>query len=202
VTGTIIELNGQRRLGSIRANDGSMFTFYDAGVPGGQFDFLKIGQSVNFEVVSGVQPHNATGIRSVPASTHTPAAAILQNPPAVPKIPGHAEVLKQLLYSGFDQPKNIRHYKFSVTAQGKAVKHFTVSVDMALFLKYHIGIQEAPALCLQKLSRTDLQAPQVEHELTDEDLASYVSDRAAAAARNLERRKWPKPRRPVPAPSV
>jgi hypothetical protein len=109
--------------------------------------------------------------------------------------------LPQFLYSGFEQPANIRHYRFSAVARGRPTRLLTVSVDLALFLKHHVGIQEAPALCLRKLSRIDLEAAQAGHELTDGDLAAYVADRTALAARKRERRRWPKPVKPAVPPN-
>jgi hypothetical protein len=95
---------------------------------------------------------------------------------------------------GFDQTPKRRVYKFDREAHGEPAARFVVSVDMELFLKYHVNIQEGPSLCAQKLT-ADLQAHlDGDHELTNGDLLQYVADRAAALARKAESRK-PGPRR-------
>jgi len=95
----------------------------------------------------------------------------------------------QLRYMGFDQAKNIREYKFDGVAADETTKHFVVSADLALFFRYHVGLQEGPVLCLKKLS-ADLEAlQQVPHELTSLDLAAYVSAQAAAEAERKTKRK-------------
>ena len=76
---------------------------------------------------------------------------------------------------GFNQAKNIREYKFDGVAENETTTHFVVSADLALFVRYHVGLQEGPALCLKKLS-ADLEAlQQLPHELTGGDLAAYAS---------------------------
>src|SRR5712671_4114624 len=95
----------------------------------------------------------------------------------------------QLRYIGFDQAKNIREYKFEGVAAGETAKHFVVSADLALFVKYRVGLQEGPALCLKKLS-ADLETLQpFPHELTNGDLAAQASAQAAAAERKTSLRK-------------
>jgi hypothetical protein len=82
---------------------------------------------------------------------------------------------------GFDQAKNIQEYKFDGVAAGETARHFAVEVDLALFVSYHVGLQEGPALCLKKLS-ADLEALQsLRHELTSGDLTAYASARSTAA---------------------
>ena len=58
----------------------------------------------------------------------------------------------QLQYMGFDQANDIREYKFNRVAADETATHFVVSADLALFVKYRLGLQEGPALCLKKLS--------------------------------------------------
>jgi len=195
VTGTITALNTQRRSGSIRSGDGSVFTFYGAGVIAGLFDFLRIGQQVHFETGHGFRTQNAVRIQSRPGAPSS--AGSLGGDKSLPRpgTSGRREASPQFLYSGFDQPQNVRHYRFSSVMRGEPAKTFTVSVDLALFLKHHVGIQEAPALCLKKLGRADPEAARVQQELTDGDLAAYASDRAVAAARKRQRRRWPKSRK-------
>jgi hypothetical protein len=103
----------------------------------------------------------------------------------------------ELRYMGFDQSRNLRVYKFGSSAPNTPASRFVVSVDLSLFLKHHIHIQEGPTLCAQKLT-ADLEAQhEGDHELTNEDLVAYVADRAAAEARKAEsRRRGPRRRKP------
>ena len=110
--------------------------------------------------------------------------------------------MMEFRYMGFDQTQNKRVYKFDRTAHGEATARFVVSVDMALFLEFHVNIQEGPTLCAQKL-KADLQSQQEggEHELTTGDLVAYVAGRAAAAALKAESRR-PGPRRKKQEPGT
>jgi hypothetical protein len=76
----------------------------------------------------------------------------------------------QLRYIGFDQAKNVREYRFESVAEGET-QHFLVSVDLALFVKHNVGLQEGPALCLKRLSADLDTLQQLPHELTSDDLA-------------------------------
>jgi hypothetical protein len=118
---------------------------------------------------------------------------------------GQGETKVELRYMGFDQALNKRVYKFDCTGAGKTTTRFVVSVDMVLFLKHHVGIQEGPALCARKLN-ADFEAEhavepelpsEVAHELTNDDLLAYVAVRTAAEVRRAEaRRPGPNRRKP------
>ena len=95
----------------------------------------------------------------------------------------------QLRYIGFDQAKNIREYKFEGVAAGETAKHFVVSADLAMFVKYRVGLQEGPALCLKRLSADLETLQQLPHELTSGDLLAHISAQAAAAERKNSSRK-------------
>ena len=101
----------------------------------------------------------------------------------------------QLRYMGFDQAYNIREFKFDRVVEGESTKHFVVSADLVLFLKHHIGIQEGPSLCLQKLSTDVERLQQLHHELTNDDLLAYVSARASGKRRKSGPRRWRGPRK-------
>jgi len=57
-----------------------------------------------------------------------------------------------LRYLGFDQQGNTRAYRFDCIAKGQPTKHLTITADIRLFSVHHIGIQEGPTLCAQKLT--------------------------------------------------
>ena len=97
----------------------------------------------------------------------------------------------ELRYMGFDQVRNIREYKFDGVAENGTTIHFVVNADLALFVMYHVGLQEGPALCLKKLC-ADLEAlQQLPHELTSGDLAAYASAKAAAVQRQTSSKRRP-----------
>ena len=95
----------------------------------------------------------------------------------------------QLRYMGFDQTKAVRTYRFdSIVDRAPAVRYI-VAVDLTLFLKHHVGIQEGPSLCARKLAADLETIQQREHTLTSEDLLAYVSARTEAEARKAAARK-------------
>jgi len=106
----------------------------------------------------------------------------------------------ELRYLGFDQKRTSRVYSFECMMEGKAPARFAVSVEMALFLEYHVGIQEGPALCARKLNAgLELADASIDRELTSEDLQAYTGERAAAEARKAEsRRPFTNRRKPEP----
>jgi len=74
-------------------------------------------------------------------------------------------------------------YRFdSIVDRAPAVRYI-VAVDLTLFLKHHVGIQEGPSLCARKLASDLESVEQREHTLTSEDLLAYVTARSEAEAR-------------------
>jgi hypothetical protein len=95
----------------------------------------------------------------------------------------------QLRYMGFEQANAVRVYRFDRIEERVPTVRYTVTADLTLFLKHHIGIQEGPALCARKLT-SDLEGVvQCEHILTNDDLLSYVTARADADARKAAARR-------------
>ena len=104
----------------------------------------------------------------------------------------------QLRYMGFEQAKAVRVYRFDRIEERVPTVRYTVTVDLTLFLKHHIGIQEGPSLCARKLT-SDLEGlAACEHILTNDDLLAYVTARADADARKAAARR-PGVRRRAPA---
>jgi hypothetical protein len=169
VTGIIVGLAASTRTGTIRSEDGSRLPFSAAGVLG-DFETLAVGLLVNFDL-DRARPHH-TAVRVF----HEPSGA--SEPGRKP------EVSTDLRYAGFSQADNIRSYRFDAVVHGRPVQQFAVTVDLALMLKHHVAVQEAPALCLRKLA-ADLKAcpDSGRHELADVDLLAYASSRAAALER-------------------
>ena len=94
----------------------------------------------------------------------------------------------QLRYMGFEQAEMLRVYRFDRVEERAPTVRYTVTADLKLFLKYRIGIQEGPSLCVRKLT-SDLEAADpCEHVLTNDDLLAYSTARAAADARKAATR--------------
>jgi hypothetical protein len=169
VTGTILGLDASTRTGTIRVEDGSRLTFSAAAVLG-DFDALAGGDQVSFEF-DRARPH------------HGPVTVLRE--PTQASSPGKkAQALQDLRYSGFSHEANVRSYRFDTAGRGDPVRRFVITVDFALMLKHHIGLQEAPALCLRKLTADLEDFPDSEqHHLDEDDLNAFASSRAAARER-------------------
>lgn len=172
-----------------RSRDGSRLAFSAAGVLG-DFDTLAVGHLVSFDPDRAQPHHTAVRVFREPFGAHGPGKKLDASP--------------DLRYAGgFNQAEGIHSCCFDAVASGHPVQHFIVTVDLALLLKHHIGVQEAPALCLRKLA-TDLKAlPDTGcHELDDDDLLAYASSRAAAIERKRPKHSFAVRRGlPPPGPS-
>ena len=67
-TGTIKKLVRERGFGFIQAQDGVELFFHRSAFPGGEFDALTEGQSVEFDVEKGDKGPRAAHMRVSPAS--------------------------------------------------------------------------------------------------------------------------------------
>lgn len=101
----------------------------------------------------------------------------------------------QFRYMGFEQVGGAREYKFDGTAGNQKPQRFTVSADLGLFRRHGVGIQEGPALCLQRLEADLALSRQSGHVLTEVDLAGYAAARTAAQERRARNRHFPKARK-------
>lgn len=108
----------------------------------------------------------------------------------------------QLRYAGFDQVAGIRHYKFESAPVIGAARVFRIQVEVALFLKHRIGMQEGPSLCLKKLAEVTDLSENSEQLLTEADLLVYSSARTALAEQKAAARKSYRPPFRPSAPPV
>jgi hypothetical protein len=104
-------------------------------------------------------------------------------------------------YLGFEQHQNARDYQYDVLVKGEPVRRFIVTADLALFLAHHVGIQEGPSLCAQKLANDLEQSQEGTHKLTEDDLRAHTAARATAEARKAEARKTGPRRSTTAAPA-
>jgi len=118
--------------------------------------------------------------------------------PSRARLPGPKGDAMEVRYLGFERQQSARSYQFDVVEKGQRAKRVFVTTDLSLFHTHGVGIQEGPALSASKLV-ADLERDFAgAHELTAEDLLSYVNARFLAEARRAEMRRAPR-RRPSPA---
>ncbi|MCC7174348.1 MAG: hypothetical protein IT159_04055 [Bryobacterales bacterium] len=186
MTGTIVCLARESRTGTIQSSDGTRLAFSAAGVLG-EFDALAVGHPVSFDVERRQPVHTAVRVFREPLGEGAPGKP-------------HG-AFPDLRYTGFHQAAGVRSYRFDAAGSGRQAQHYVVKVDMALLAKHGVSIQDAPALCLQKLA-ADLKAVRgpLGHELDGDDLAAHVALRAEKAERrrlkhsSASRRGAPPPR--------
>jgi hypothetical protein len=93
----------------------------------------------------------------------------------------------EYVLAGFRQFDNVRRYYFD--ARGENLKRgaqVIVSADLNLIRRYNIPLQELPLLCRHLLEEHE----QVEAiTLTERDMVRYDTERTAAKAAMLEKRK-------------
>jgi hypothetical protein len=185
VTGKISALAATSRTGTIRRQDGVLFPF-SADVVLGDYNALAVGDQVSFD---DGRLHRA--VERVFREPAQPEGGV-RKPDAPP----------DLRYAGFEQAGGARRYRFDLQVEGRWVQH-AVTVDPALLLKNHVAVQEVPALCLHKLASDLKDSPGIaRHQLSDEDLAAFISSRAAALPRKKPKGPFNGRRgSPPPAPS-
>jgi hypothetical protein len=113
----------------------------------------------------------------------------------------------QLVYMGFTQEAGVRCFHFErVLTQARLtnlpkIVQFTLRADMAMFMQYHIPVQEGPAICLQILTETlagsdeNVLGP-ASYAVTIEHLSTFASARTASEEARVARRKQRTPFKP------
>lgn len=99
-------------------------------------------------------------------------------------------------YIGFHPAAEFRVFRFEKICPGHETQIHNVSIDMALFAKHRLAIQEAPSLCSKLLLKPD-ELERSEHALTEADLVAHAASRVVAPKKQVQRRK-PTPN-PMPA---
>jgi hypothetical protein len=169
MTGRIEVLATLDKPGRITTNSGASRFHYAYRLPLGKMDGLTTGRLVTFELEKG-SPEMAVGVCPKELSESSPG---VQN--------GRREVR----YEGFEQTKNIRTYKFQAWRTGEENQGAVVTVDIALFRRHGIGIQEGPGLCLRFLE-SELQEPSRgetsawKWTLGDREMLAYLACRPAS----------------------
>lgn len=108
----------------------------------------------------------------------------------------------QFLYNGFRQDGNNRCYSFDAREGREPATPCRVWIDLALFAKHRVSLQNGPGFCLQLLQTAWIASEEPatesrEYRAVDKDFASLLSERAArlalAASRKPARRPFRKP---------
>jgi len=177
MTGRIETLGTEDTPGSIRIEGGVCALFDASEHLTHSASGLAVGQLVTFDLQKG-SPPRARNISIEKAHYNSRGAE---------KRP------QDVRYAGFQQKGNVRAYLFeSVKADGET-QTATVAVDLALFAKHHVGIQEGPALCLGLVmakmhgSETESDLPP-EQSLGDTDMLTYLARRAASSKASSSRK--------------
>ena len=174
MTGRIKLLTAGSSSGVIETDNGSRLYFDACAVLAYDVAGLSVGQLVTFDNENGM------GRRAVNICVQRPHQA-------APIEKKRKESV--LRYMGFDQAKAIRTYRFERTSVGEDTQMFTVTTDVTLFAKHHIGIQEGPALCMRLLTvgTEDLAVPPLQRALTEEDLVTHLASKPAPGPRHQKR---------------
>ncbi len=168
LTGTILAIASGERAGTIKTADGSRLPFTATEVVG-DFDPLAIGHRVSFEI-----EHDGAGRRAIRVFHEPVRRTVPSNKP---------DGGPDLRYGGFLNTANVRVYHFNVLTLGQSVEH-SITIDLRLLLKHHVGIQELPGLCATKLAADLKTRPEaLTHQLGDDDLCQFTAVRAAAIER-------------------
>jgi hypothetical protein len=171
VTGRINALSEGNASGFILTENGvrvhfelSVLLAYDAAG-------LAVGQSVTFDFKNG---SSSEAVNVCVQRAH-------DTPPSERSRPESAEPR----YMGFQQQGNLRAYRFERTSSGHRTQTFVLTVDLALFTKHRVAIQEGPALCLRVLLAQMDELPL--SALTDGDFLTHLASRPAPASKRPPR---------------
>jgi hypothetical protein len=164
MTGRIEALATPEKLGRITTNSGPSRFHFSYREPTGKADGLAMGRLVTFELEKG-SPEIAVSVRPKEAEVAPP---------------GEVRAPREIRYQGFEQTKNIRSYKFQAWRSGEENQEAIVTVDIVLFRRHGIGIQEGPGLCL-RLVEAEFQEPGRsettvwKRSLTDNEMLAHLA---------------------------
>ncbi len=110
----------------------------------------------------------------------------------------------QFLYQGFTHQGENRSFNFRGRDESKVETTFSISVNLPLFARHHIGMQEAPGFCLVLLTKASAKTPEAlerlhRYDVLEADLLPIVNDREERALAKAHRAP---PRRFARKPSL
>jgi cold shock CspA family protein len=171
MTGRIEVVGTDGAPGFIRSESGVAVRFLLTEVTARHARDLAVGQLVTFEMEQG-NPPRAFNVCLEKQHYVSHEAEKRQQP---------------VRYMDFEQTGNIRAYKFERVSGGER-QTATVNVDLGLFLKHDVGLQEGPSLCLRvvtaELNVAAIDSPSdVQRTLTDEDMLAHLARQPAERKR-------------------
>lgn len=111
----------------------------------------------------------------------------------------------QFLYDGFVQDGNNRCYSFKAIEERRASAVHNIWVDLKLFTKYQVPLQNGPMFCLHLLqaawsASSDQVNPECIYHAVDADFAGVLAERAARATALASKKVARRPvRKPQPS---
>ena len=168
--GKIETLGSGSSRGRIRADDGTLIAFDVSGILAYDVGRMSVGRSVTFEI----DKRTSTAVN------------VTREQASVPALDKHA-FGGQFRYMGFEQHQDVRVYRFEA-AGAEGARRIEVTIDLKLFTKHHIGMQEGPGLCLRHLAGTN-GTGETRSALTDGDMLAFIASRPVAGAPRAFRRK-------------
>ncbi len=175
--GRIEALSVDDEAGCIQAEDGVKVSFRVSEVAFGDPSDMAVGQLVTFDMERGKAPR-AFNIRV--EKRHY-------------KGQEKDKLWQAFRYMGFEQAGNVREYSFERLSPREEAVKAVVSVDLALFLKHHVGLQDGPMLCM-RLVMAELDGSKATDEtpfrrsLTDHDMQYHLASRPVAEKKRFARR--------------
>jgi len=178
MTGKINMLSSEDSSGSIKAENGLRVHFDSSSVLAYDAACLEVGQLVTFDLSGHDRKAVNVCVHKQNASTQA-AEKRRENP--------------SLRYMGFEQTESIRAYMFEQVTPGETTRGYLVIVDLALFAKHHVGIQDGPALCLRLLmdelaAAGEGRQPPLRRSLTDQHMLAHLASRPAPKTKPGPRR--------------
>ena len=179
MTGRIRALSGEHGSGLIRGEDGANIPFDLGAVIEYDVACLAVGQVVTFDLL---ERGAGRAVNVCVQKEHQRAhAGEKRREPA------------QVRYVGFEQRDSMRTYRFEQLEAGQDASTFAITVDLALFAKHHVGIQDGPALCLHLIAEEMGRSggplgAQWNRCLSDADMLAHLASRPAPKERPRPRR--------------
>jgi cold shock CspA family protein len=187
--GRISALDVPNLFGFIKAENGLSVRFEHSALMAYDVTGLTLDQLVSFDVENGPNPKAVNVCVRKEQQTRSVREEARRD---------HV----RLRFMGFEQKGLNRDYRFDqVSVAGDAIR-LNVTIAMSLFTKYHVGIQDGPALCLLVLNAESNPAGadfglQREWSVTDGDVQRFADSKSAAAG-TYHRNRQTKARQPAP----
>lgn len=188
MVGRISLLGSATQSGIIKADNGLSVRFDHSAVMAYDVTGLALDQLVSFDIESGSSPKAIN-------------VCVRKEHPVPVRDEGRHDPIRWR-YMGFEQRGEARDYRFDQVSVGGDTIHLVVEIAMTLFTKFHVHIQDGPALCLHALnadSKTAGVSCQLQplRALTASDVQIYVESKTLAGA-GSHRNRQTRARTPTP----